>query len=300
MLTYLEPLSDYKKEIVVAIIVLLIGFAITLIPLGKFWWLWSIFFLSIILLYNYKPGLYLLAPLILIEAQHLVITTSHSLQTDFLGIYFPLLVIVFIGWLMRKLAKLPSEIDGIPPHMDLFVFFFLGWSTLTLFWTPNFEHGFIQWGRFIGNVLLFYIIANGLDSEKDHQRVVGLLILMGVIISIAGFISLYYDHDTIYTKKLSNMVSLSLKFYTYPKRAMGLTAHNAAASILNILMALTFACFLSARKKWLKGLLFLALLAMASGHLYTRSRGGLIAGMVMWLFLLVGIPTLRKKFLKNL
>jgi len=279
--------------------------AITTIPLDHFLLISLSLFVSFMIVCHFQIGLYFLVPLVLLEFQRFFIRTSHSLQGDFVGIYFPVLIVTSISWVLSKLAKYKRRTEKSILNMDLFVFLFLCWSSITLLWTPNLEHGFIQWVRFTGNLFLFYLIADVVHTEKTHKRIVDILIGMGLVISIAAFLSLtlYHIHELIFSRRLTQMISFDLTFFVFYKpyhpRAMGIIPHNGMAAITNLMIALSFIRMLADEKIWRKTIWFLLTVTMTFANLHSKSRGGLVGYVAMGIFFLVGVPPLRKRFLRN-
>ena len=301
----MELFPANKKLIFLVAASCIAGFTAISITPDKFWLL-GVFFVILIILCKYEAGLYLLIPLVLLEAQRIDIKTSESLRVDFVGIYFPVLIVVFFSWLFHRLSKLPGGLKRYPPNIDYYAAILLAWATISLLWTPSVQHGLIQLVRFAGNIFLFYMVADAVSNEKIHNRVVNIFIFMGWAISIAAILSitLYDIHEYPYVSKFGNWFVLKLNFFVYyvlyHPRAMGILPHNATAGILNLIIGLTFAKFVYDKRVWCRSFLLLSMILMTLSVIETKSRGALVGYLSMWFFMLASIPSQRKHFIRNL
>ncbi len=279
--------------------------ALFVMPVDNFWIFFVCSVFSFVVLCKFKIGFYLLVPLVMFELQSFMIHTSKSLRTDFVGIYFPVLILTFTGWILTRFAGLPGGYKKNIPNIDFYISLLLAWSALTLLWVPNFQHALIQWVRFVGNIFILYLVANTVTGVRGHKWIVFILLIVGIALSVGAILSitLYRTHGYSYMTRITDLISLKFSFvvfpYPYHPRAMGLLPHNAVAGLLNTITGLTLILFLFEKKIIYKSILLVSMIFMAYAILQTKSRGGLVAYLVMWGFFFITLPPLKDKFIRN-
>ncbi|MBI1912764.1 MAG: O-antigen ligase family protein [Deltaproteobacteria bacterium] len=306
MYAYLERFGDNKALIYTVLAGMVAGFAVMAIPYRNFWLAFFGFFAVAVVLCNYKAGLYLMVPLIMVEPQKFVFTTSHSMPSDFVGIFYPVAILAFVSWTLRKLSKIPGGLERETPNVEYFILFIISWSALTLLWAPGAEHGLLNWIRLLGNAIVFYLMVNAVKDEGTHRTIINIIFISAFVIAIASFLSvtIYHYRNYEFTWKVADFVTFNLNWFVfeqiYNPRAQGFVAHNTVAAIMNFTMALVFARLMTVKKLMPKVILFAFLIMMGVAHLYTKSRGALVGGFIMWMFLIAAIPWVRKRYVKNL
>ncbi len=217
---------------------------------------------------------------------------------------FPWFVIVSMaGLLIEKTARI-KEYDFSTPF-DFVIVFFIFWALISVFWAsdPYTYHTLFEFSLLFVNFLLFYLIATLLKDENLHKNSIIVFIIWGFVVAVLSIVSLHFLEETYkWTYDLSNAITFEYAFKHSETRIKAIMNPNLTALFLNLVIAFSFCLFLWLKKRlgiFKKFLFFLVIIFLVYGVLETKSKAGIGSMILMFLFFLIVIHTLRRNFIIN-
>lgn len=208
------------------------------------------------------------------------------------------LAIMLLLWFVSR------SINAVAPYSrtacDLPLLLFFGLALLSLVWSHDFNRGTEQIMRlFFGSIGSFVLSSSIINTHRSINKIIWLIIILGIMNSIICFFSLYsypdYTNFILYKTKEFKIDFTFNDCLLVGKRGHGFGHPLATAVWLNIAFILFFGSLITTKgnRKILIGLImFIMLMAL----LTTLSKGpvlGLIGGMV---FLISFIKPLKRFF----
>lgn len=245
------------------------------------------------------------------------LASSHLLETA-CSIPFSWLFVflVILAWLVRGASKLghrehiqPTEIVAT----ELLLLLIICWNAITLFWTPNLFEGSIQFVKLLGNICIFSLFFYGIDSHESLRRVIWALLLLGVVLFVLSFFSVFglkfigqlgegrFVMFWKYSYVFNELIDFKSSWKGHLQRGTALMSFNSLPFLTNLIMAFGLGLLLATKEEETgkRFLLKIILILLAFANLTSQSKGGLISLFVMVFFLFIIASTFRKKIIKN-
>lgn len=244
------------------------------------------------------------------------LASSHLLETACaipLDLFF--LILIISAFLLRGVAK-TGFIEKNLPFKKLtaqLLLLFVCWNAVTLFWTPNLFVGFIQFVKLLGNICIFSLFFYGIDSHESLRRVIWALLLLGVVLFVLSFFSVFglkfigqlgesrFVMFWKYSYVFNELINFKSSWKGHLQRGTALMSFNSLPLLTNLIMAFGLGLLLATREEETRKrfILKIILILLAFANLTSQSKGGLISLFAMVFFLFIIVSTFRKKFIKN-
>lgn len=244
------------------------------------------------------------------------LASSHLLETACaipLGLFF--LILIISAFLLRGVTK-TGFIEKNLPFKKLtarLLLLFVCWNAVTLFWTPNLFVGFIQFVKLLGNICIFSLFFYGIDSHKSLRRVIWALLLLGVVLFVLSFFSVFglkfigqlgegrFVMFWKYSYVFNELIDFKSSWKGHLQRGTALMSFNSLPFLTNLIMAFGLGLLIATKEEETRKrfILKIILILLAFANLTSQSKGGLISLFVMVFFLFIIVSTFRKKFIKN-
>ncbi|MBI3008509.1 MAG: O-antigen ligase family protein [Candidatus Omnitrophica bacterium] len=265
----------------------------------------ALIYLTLIVLLKKTMRVYILIILVPIAANFsgLTFRATWATASDILPIFPWFAIVSMVGLLIEKSTRI-REYD-FSTQLDFVVIFFVFWALISVFWAsdPYAYHTIFEFSLLFVNFLLFYLIATLLKDENLHRNSIIVFIVWGFVVAVLSIVSLHFLEETYkWTYALSNTITFEYAFKHSETRIKAIMNPNLTALFLNLVIAFSFCLFL-----WLKKMLgilkkflfFLVIIFLVYGVLETKSKAGIGSMILMFLFFLIVIHTLRRKFVIN-
>jgi O-antigen ligase len=166
------------------------------------------------------------------------------------------------------------------PLVKAYSFFFLG-CFLSLFFSKNFATSIPEMVELLSFIILFILVVDNLESERDIRRMIRFLILSSLVPLFVAFIQIFSNF---------NLQIFSLEPFFRVKST--LTHPNAYAFYLVMIIVLSMSIFLHQRLKFNRTSFFLLIVLLLLPLIFTYTRSAWI-GLVLAIFSM-GILQSRK------
>src|SRR5665648_164560 len=175
-----------------------------------------------------------------------------------------LVIIGLMFWGLRTINK--EEIKFISTPLNLPILSFIVICLLSLIWSDSFFVSLKELPLFLAGPLLYFIIVNNINSEKQINRIISAVILIGEAFGIYGILQY-------------NGIDLSFWIGNYGRgKVFGLFGNAGYfAGYLMFPLPIAIALFFVCNNKIKKILLLIAILSMSGALLATLTRGSYLA-----------------------
>ena len=178
--------------------------------------------------------------------------------------YETLIIIGLMFWVLKMMNR--EEIKFTSTPLNLPVISFIAICTLSLIWSDTFFTSLKELPLFLAGPLLYFIIVNNIRGEKQINRIISIVIIVGVVLGVYGI----FQH---------NNIDFYFGIYRIVgQRVYGLsgnTGHFAGYIILPLSLAISL--FLVSKNRNRKILLLIGILTMGTTLILTFGRSSYLA-----------------------
>ena len=197
-----------------------------------------------------------------------------------------LIIIGLMFWGLRTINK--EEIKFISTPLNLPILSFIVICVLSLIWSDSFFVSLEELPLFLAGPLLYFIIVNNIYDERQINRIIGAVIIVGFLFGIYGILQ-YNGIDFLFW--IGN-VERGKVFGLF-----GNAGYFAEYLILPLPIAISL--FLVSKNKTIKILLLIGILIMASTIALTFTRTSYLSLVISFIFMLLLFAISRRKRLFN-
>lgn len=171
-----------------------------------------------------------------------------------------LVIIGLMFWVLKIIDR--EEIRFTPTPLNLPILSFIAICAFSLIWSNSFFVSLKELSLFLAGPLLYFIIVNNIRGEKQINRIIGTVVLIGTALGIYGIFQ-YNGIDFSFWK--GNVASL---------RVFGLFGNPGHfAGYLILPLSLTISLFFASKNRNRKILFLIGILAMGTAIILTFTRG---------------------------
>lgn len=183
------------------------------------------------------------------------------------------------AWILRMVAT--ENISWESNSLDKPLFLYLLWGCLSLIWSINVYNSILSLPSFLTGPIIFFIINNSIREQKHIDRLVIIIIIIGLCLGIYGIMQYYGIDFRVWKRDIGR------------QKVMGTFGNvNYFAEYLILPLSLTIGLFLSKNRIFYKLFLFLALITMGLALFLTFTRGSYLA-------IAMAIPAMLSLYFKS-
>ena len=202
-------------------------------------------------------------------------------------IFEALVIIGLMFWALKMINREKIKFTSTP--LNLPVLSFIAICTLSLTWSDTFFTSLKELPLFLAGPLLYFLIVNNIKSEKQINRIISAVLLVGVALGIYGIFQ-YND--------------ISFPFWvpvTGTKKVFGLSGNvGYFAGYLILPLSLAIPLFLISKNRTRKILLFIGILTIGTTLILTFARSSYLSLGISLLFMfLLFLLSRGKIFIKE-
>ncbi len=239
-----------------------------------------------------------------------LLETVCSIPLDWLFLF-----LIIPAWFVRVASK-PRYKKHIHPNESFVIellFLFICWNAVTLFWTPNLFVGFIQFIKLLVNVCIFSLFYYGIDSQDSLKRVTWAWLLLGLILFVLSFFSIYgidlaeqvgksrFVVFWRYSFELDKYIDIISFWKGHLSRGTAMMSYNALPFVVNLIIAVALGLLLATKREEVRKrfVVVIILILLVGSNLISQSKGGLVGLFAMIFYFLIIVHRLRSKFIRN-
>ena len=289
-----------NKHIPIVIVEFLLSLSLIVLPYSLSFFFICLFFLFIALISKFKWGIFILAFIVPLAADHIgfhIKSNWSVVVADIIPIFPIISIITLIGFTLHRASGLYKW--KVKDPINTLLFLLLCWATLSLLWPFNFKHNLFQLFILFNNFLLFYLLLNSVNTENVHKNLMWCWISFGIVVAICTFISSMFDGKKIYSIRVLDWLTFKLYLIAPPIRAESVANTNETAFILNLTICIAIGMMLTVNSLTKRIVLSAIVVFMMFAHILTLSKGGLMGMLAMFYFLLLFVQRFRKSFFRN-
>ena len=219
-------------------------------------------------------------------------------KIDLIPIFAIIVLVTFLGFVLRKLGKVEKGASGNIIAIPVFVLFL--YSGLTILWSESKVHSLFQYLIFVMNIGIFVLITAYVREEKDLAAAVWCFILSGML-QAAAYIVCFFLRTYIFETNIFlnvyfvlNIVGGYFQSSGMPLTDGGFMDHHQFALMINLVLAVSFGLFLTKSGRLKKALLAVSMTTFIFVVLHTQSRAGIGSLLVMACFAFFAFQSIRK------
>ena len=215
--------------------------------------------------YKWDEGIFIILTILIVIPPIIFYPYSTPAFAPIKDLLFQTLVLLGLTiWVLKIITS--KSISWQASCLGKPVFLYLLWGCLSLFWSVNIYNSVLALPLFLAGPILFFIIINSIREQKTIDRLILIIIIVGLCFGIYGILQ---------------YLGIDFKFWAgnvRRQRVMGLFGNvNYFAEYLILPLSLTIGLILTKNKIFNKFFLLLALLAMGLTLLFTFTRGSYLA-----------------------
>lgn len=208
------------------------------------------------------------------------------------------IILCLVSWSLAILLKTRTKPASSPGDVPLFLFW--TWALLSLLWSHNFTNGLHDSLRLSLGLASFFLITSLARNRQVLERIMAIMIALGVVNSLLTIAYLYSDFALICKWTFGNWLGIKIAFWlnnliTPMGRAMGFaTPHDTAATMIIPLSfsAMFFFTLQDKKKRFLAASAFLIMFAACTA---TMAKGPILSILVGIFFVFLHLRPLRGK-----
>jgi O-antigen ligase/Tfp pilus assembly protein PilF len=198
-----------------------------------------------------------------------------------------LVLLALMFWFLKMISR--EEIKFISKPLNFPLLSFMAICLLSLIWSNSFFVSLIELPLFLSGPLLYFVIINNINDERQINRILDILLLIGALFGIYGI--LQYN-------------GIDFSFWTHNtgrSKVFGLFGNvNYFAEYLIIPLPIVVSLFFVTQNKLKKILLLIGIIVMGASLMATFTRGSYLGFGVSLIFMFFLFQISRgKKFIKN-
>lgn len=227
------------------------------------------------------------------------ITLFMGKYMDKIPAYAPLVPLTFLGVCLLECTRLRKIILDEPLLLILSLLMF--YAFLSIGWTDNIIHSCFQFVMMIMNFMLFVIIYGLVRSEKEHRRLMAVL-LGSIFLQFTIAMGLYLIDTNVQAFPFTPGLIFNFNYYGglllptgAPNVAAGLQDFHETSLMANMAAAVAFGLAVAERKSNIRRLVYIVLFAaFVFFTLRTESRAGIGSLLVVLVCLVALVPGVRR------
>jgi len=190
-------------------------------------------------------------------------------------------------WALKMINR--EEIKFTSTPLNLPVLSFIAICTLSLIWSDTFFTSLKELPLFLAGPLLYFLIVNNVRGEKQINRIISAVLLVGVVLGVYGIFQ-YNDIDFSFWVPIAGR-----------NKIFGLFGNvGYFAGYLILPLSLSIPLFLISKNRTRKILLLIGILLMGTTLILTLARSSYLAlGISLFFMFLLFILSRGKNFLKE-
>jgi O-antigen ligase len=198
-----------------------------------------------------------------------------------------LVIIGLMFWSLKIVSQ--EKIKFIHSPLDFLVIAFMAICTFSFLWSDSPFISLKELPLFLAGPLLFFIVVNNVHDEKQSNRIISTILIMGGLFGIYGILQYNGIDFSFWIKNLGR------------QKVFGLFGNvNYFAEYLIIPLPIAIALFFANKNKTGKILLSISILAMGGSLIATFTRGTYLGLGISLVFMFILFLTIRgKKFIKE-
>jgi O-antigen ligase len=202
-------------------------------------------------------------------------------------IFEALVIIGLMFWAFKMISK--EDIKFTPSPLNLPVMGFIAICTLSLVWSDTFFTSLKELPHFLAGPLLYFIIVNNIRGEKQINRIISAVVIIGTVLGIYGI----FQYNNIDFPFWASSGGRNKVFGLF-----GNVGYFAGYIILPLSLAVSL--FFTSKNRNRKILLFIGILAMGTTLVVTFTRSSYLAFGISLLFMfLLFLLSRGRSFIKE-
>jgi putative inorganic carbon (hco3(-)) transporter len=198
-----------------------------------------------------------------------------------------LIVLALMFWGLKMISR--EEIKFTSTPLNFPTLSFIAICILSLIWSNSFFVSLTELPLFLAGPLLYFVITNSINDERQINRILDILLLVGGLFGIYGIFQYNGIDFSFWTRNVGR------------QQVFGLFGNvNYFAEYLIVPLPIAVSLFFASRNKFKKILLLIAILAMGTSLIVTFTRGSYLSFGVSLIFMFfVFLISRGKNFVKN-
>jgi O-antigen ligase/Tfp pilus assembly protein PilF len=198
-----------------------------------------------------------------------------------------LIILALMFWGLQMISR--EEIKFISTPLNFPILSFIAICLLSLIWSNSFFVSLTELPLFLAGPLLYFVITNSINHERQINRILDILLLVGGLFGIYGIFQYNGIDFSFWTRNVGR------------QQVFGLFGNvNFFAEYLIVSLPIAVSLFFASRNKFKKILLLIATLAMGTSLIVTFARGSYLGFGVSLIFMFfVFLISRGKNFIKN-
>jgi O-antigen ligase/tetratricopeptide (TPR) repeat protein len=198
-----------------------------------------------------------------------------------------LIVLGLMFWGLKIINK--EELKFTPTPLNFPILSFISICVLSLIWSNSFFISLKELPLFLAGPLLYFVITNSINDERQINRILDILLLVGGLFGIYGIFQYNGIDFSFWARNIGR------------QQVFGLFGNvNYFAEYLIVPLPIAVSLFFASRNKFKKILLLIAILAMGTSLIVTFTRGSYLSFGVSLIFMFfVFLISRSKNFIKN-
>jgi O-antigen ligase/tetratricopeptide (TPR) repeat protein len=198
-----------------------------------------------------------------------------------------LIVLSLMFWGLKMISR--EEIIFTSTPLNFPILSFISICVFSLIWSNSFFVSLKELPLFLAGPLLYFVITNSINDERQINRILDILLIVGGLFGIYGIFQYNGIDFSFWIRNIGR------------QQVFGLFGNvNFFAEYLIVPLPIAVSLFFASRNKFKKILLLIAILAMGTSIIVTFTRGSYLSFGVSLIFMFfVFLISRGKKFIKN-
>ena len=198
-----------------------------------------------------------------------------------------LIVLALMFWVLKMVSR--EEIKFTSTPLNFPTLSFIAICVLSLIWSNSFFVSLKELPLFLAGPLLYFVITNSINDERQINRILDILLIVGSLFGIYGIFQYNGIDFSFWARNIGR------------QQVFGLFGNvNYFAEFLIVPLPIAVSLFFASRNKFKKILLLIATLAMGTSLIATFTRGSYLSFGVSLIFMFFLLLISRgKNFIKN-
>jgi len=198
-----------------------------------------------------------------------------------------IILLALMFWGLKMISR--EEIKFTSTPLNFPTLSFIAICVLSLIWSNSFFVSLTELPLFLAGPLLYFVITNSINDERQINRILDILLIVGGLFGIYGIFQYNGIDFSFWARNIGR------------QQVFGLFGNvNYFAEYLIVPLPIAVSLFFVSRNKFKKILLLIAILAMGTSLITTFTRGSYLGFGVSLIFMFFVFPISRgKNFIKN-
>jgi O-antigen ligase/Tfp pilus assembly protein PilF len=198
-----------------------------------------------------------------------------------------IILLALMFWGLKIINKEEFKFTSAP--LNIPIISFIAICVLSLIWSNSFFISLKELPLFLAGPLLYFVITNSINDERQINRILDILLLVGGLFGIYGIFQYNGIDFSFWARNIGR------------QQVFGLFGNvNYFAEYLIVPLPIAVSLFFANRNKFKKGLLLIAILAMGTSLIVTFTRGSYLSfGSALIFMFFLFLLSRGKGFIKN-